>query len=192
MVQWESSNELIVYRVHDADPSVIAFYDQPFEIHYFLDGEWHVHYPDILVRRCSELAVEEVKEKDDANSERVLRRTRFLRACLPRLGLVYRVVIVDKAEYKPALAYCSTVLKIGRTPVTVIERETARRSLEACPGLTWGSVADGALGKRGRNIVARLLLEGDIWVEDRAAPLTPDTALRWSHRPASTVEHRAA
>lgn len=51
MIDWESPHELNAFRLLDADAGVIAFFEQPLRVHYVLNGEAHVHYPDIAVLR---------------------------------------------------------------------------------------------------------------------------------------------
>ena len=50
MIQWESNNELNAYRLLDATPEVLAYHEQPLTIRFTLNGEPHIHYPDVLVR----------------------------------------------------------------------------------------------------------------------------------------------
>src|SRR5437868_5577153 len=50
MVHWESPNELNALRLLDSDASVHSFQEQPLLIHYQMDGEACLHYPDLLVK----------------------------------------------------------------------------------------------------------------------------------------------
>jgi TnsA endonuclease-like protein len=87
MVQWESPAELNACRLLDADPAVTAFYEQPLEITYSLDGEVHRHYPDILVLvpNRSELW----KIKSEAARPETVRRTELMRRALTAYGYTF-------------------------------------------------------------------------------------------------------
>ena len=161
MVQWESPNELNALRLLDADPEVKAFREQPLAIRFTVDGETHLHYPDLLVEwrnGCRELW--EIKPATEAARPQIFFRTQILDSALPRAGYTYRMVVAETLKREPRLSNALTLLKHGRKPISDADRERARRLLLAAPAIRWASVMNGDLGLRGRAIVCRLALEG--------------------------------
>jgi hypothetical protein len=171
MVQWESHNELNAYRLLDANPAVLAFYEQPLVIRYHLDGEQHIHYPDTLVKLVTGRELWEVKSAAEATRPENASRTRFLTDALPNHGFTYRMVLAEDLGREPRLSNVLTLLKYGRQPVGILEREQVRLILEATGGICWGAATNGELGPRGRFILARLALEGILHL-DIEQPLT--------------------
>lgn len=165
MVQWESHNELNAYRLLDANPAVLAFYEQPLVIRYHLDGEQHIHYPDTLVRLVTGRELWEVKSAAEAARPENASRTRFMTEALPNHGFTYRMVLAEDLAREPRLSNVLTLLKYGRQPVGILEREQLRLLLEKTGGLCWGAATSGDLGLRGRFLLARLALEGRLHVD---------------------------
>src|SRR6185312_11832276 len=89
MLQWESTNELNAFRLLDADPSVIAFAEQPARISYSIAGVTHVHFPDILVVTHSSRSFWEVKPNFNAALPEIQERTNFLSRELQGYGYEY-------------------------------------------------------------------------------------------------------
>lgn len=160
MVQWESHNELNAYRLLDANPSVKAFHEQPLVIHYRLGGEPHIHYPDTLVDLGTSRELWEVKSATEAIRPENVARTKFLTSALLNHGFTYRMVLAEDLKREPRLSNVLTMLKYGRKPISLVEREQIRQILATSSGICWGSIAKSDLGGRGRFILARLVLEG--------------------------------
>lgn len=179
MVHWESPHELNAYRLLDANPDVISFHEQPLVIRYILGGIEHLHYPDVLVNYSGGRELWEIKTSRDAADPEVAARTRLMQAALPNNGFVYRVVVGEDLAREPRLSTVLTLLRYGREPVTLPEREHVRQLLLATTTLNWASGDSAGLGNRGRFILARLSLEGDLSV-DLESPLTPATL--FTHR----------
>lgn len=78
MVEWESHNELNALRLLDADPNIRTFREQPLTIRYALDGEVHLHFPDVLVDRVCGRELWEIKPAAHACDPKVVARTRLL------------------------------------------------------------------------------------------------------------------
>ena len=104
MVQWESPAELNACRLLDADPAVTAFYEQPLEITYFLDGEVHRHYPDILVLAPNRSELWKIKPESEAARPETVRRTELMRRALPAYGYTYRIVLAEDLAREEAVA----------------------------------------------------------------------------------------
>jgi hypothetical protein len=161
MLQWESVGELNAMRLLDADHSVHSFAEQPAVVRYALNGETRIHYPDLLVTREGGLKeFWEVKPEKEAAREEVAARTALLRAALPTLGYQYRLVHGEELRRQPRLSNVLEILKWGRGPITAVERERIRALLTRVPAVTWGAAASGGLGRSGRQVLCRLVLEG--------------------------------
>lgn len=182
MMQWESVNELNAYRLLDADPSAIAYHEQPLTIRYQLNGEVHTHYPDTLVQWGTSRELWEIKPSTQALKPEYTERTRLLEAALPQLGFAYRLVLAEDLAKEPRLSNVLTLLKFGRAPVAGLPLEQIRRAIGEGGKLTWGDVVAGALGNHGRNHICRLVLEGKVST-NLENPLTSSTIFTWGNRP---------
>lgn len=181
MLQWESVAELNAMRLLDADPSVPFFAEQPLLLRYQLRGESRLHYPDQLVKRdTGSKELWEIKSERDAAREDVAARTALLRAGLPTYGYEYRLVYAEELRRQPRLSNVLEILKWGRGAITAVERERIRALLTRAPAVTWGAAVSGAVGRSGRQVLCRLVLEGMLAfdVNKRLALDTPFTLSR--------------
>jgi hypothetical protein len=181
MIQWESVNELNAYRRLDATPSANAFYEQPLMIRFALDGEVHIHYPDVLVDWGHRKELWEIKRNSDASNPVFANRTRLLAAALPQHGFAYRMVVADELSREPQLSNSLILLKHGREAVCDIAREQVRQVLLSTMSITWESATKGDLGRRGRAVLARLALEGYL-AFDTTLPISSTTRF-WRSAP---------
>lgn len=180
MLQWESHNELNAFRLLDANPAVRAFQEQPLTIHFRLNDEVHRHYPDILVDLGSARELWEVKSATEAARPENAARTKLLSDALPNHGFTYRMVLAEDLRREPRLSNVLTLLKYGRQPIGILEREQLRLLLDKTGGLCWGAATSGDLGPRGRFVLARLVLEG-VLTCDIEQQLSPSSRFDWSH-----------
>lgn len=187
MIQWESGNEKIVYRTFDGDPTVRAFYEQPFCVHYSDGGKVRAHFPDVLVEFADGVEVWEIKDAQDDLDSDLLRRTEILQTLFAQLGIQYRLVTVDKESAKGTAAYSASLVRFGRSPIGKLERETARRFFERTKRISWLEAESGCLGQKSRNIVARLLLEGELTASERSAAISSSTEIVVSYETHSLV-----
>jgi hypothetical protein len=176
-LHWESINELYAFRLLDCDPKVKCFTEQPCEIEYEINGEMRRHFPDILVEIGGRKELWEVKTKKDANASDVVTRTSLLECALPFWGYHYRLVLADQLAVQPYLDNVNLLLSFGRAEISEVHREVARRFLLREESITWADVCIGVLGKRGRWILCRLVLEGTLIVDMRS-PIGPNTVFR--------------
>ena len=160
MIQWESINELNAYRLLDANPSVSGYHEQPFTIQYQLNGEVRLHYPDTLVLFGATKELWEIKPASDVVKPDVAERTALLTGALPNHGFAYRLVIAEELGREPRLTNVLALLKFGRNPISSVDREHLRMVLLQEGWITWGALASGAIGAKGRHVVCRLVLEG--------------------------------
>lgn len=162
MVQWESHNELNAYRLLEANSAVFAYHEQPLIIRFSLDGENHIHYPDVLVHCGQSHELWEIKPATQANHPSYVARTRFLEATLPEFGFVYRMIFAEELAKQPRLDNVLKFLKYGREPVSDTARERVRLLLMEVPYITWETASSGELGSDGRAVLSRLVLEGKL------------------------------
>ena len=174
MIQWESQNELNAFRLLDATPAVHAFHEQPLALKYLLNGEVRRHYPDVLVEWGSSRELWEIKTTAEAAQPEFAERTRVLEALLPELGFSYKLVVAEELAKQPRLNNVLLLLKYGRPPVDAMDREKLRLVLVETGGVAWHSALDGSLGQSGRELLARLTLEGEL-VADLNKPIGPAT-----------------
>lgn len=177
MIQWESADELNVYRLLDVDPQVKNFQEQPLTISYVLNGEQHAHYPDTLVTTNTGRELWEIKTAYHANKPQILERTALMTAMLPGHGYQYRMILADQLRNSIEITNALTLLT-HQTAISSIERESLRRLLEQTPTLTWGDVTADALGEKSRAHACRLVIEGSLHL-DIKAPLTASALLTY-------------
>lgn len=178
MVEWESPYELKVFRIIDADPTILSFSEQPVVISFLMSGEVHRHYPDLAVQRQSGVELWEIKPRKDNVDAETKARTELLSSALAEYGIRYELVGAAEFAQGSTLANAETLLKRGRTPVSAIEREQARRLFSDLLVVRWGDIVGGILGERGCRIICRLALEGVVGFAPESL-LGLDTEFHW-------------
>ena len=179
MIQWESHNELNAYRLLDANPDALAYHEQPLVIRFILDGETHIHYPDVVVQWGHSRELWEIKPSSEASKPNYVRRTQFLEAALPKLGFAYRMVLAEDLGRQPRLANVLTILKHGTQSVSDLAREQIRQILAVTPAIYWQAATNGDLGPNGRTVLSRLTLEG-VLTCDLDHPLAASTCFSFA------------
>lgn len=177
MVQWESPHERNAFVLLDADPRVTRFAEQPLVIDYILNGESHCHYPDVLVVCGNSKQLWEIKSKEESLTDDTKIRTALLTHALSRHGYQYKLILGEDLKQKPFLSNAELIIKFGRRPISLIQHESIRRAFSGNPAVKWGEIVSGRLGKDGRQIVCRLILEGEL-VFEFDQPLQSDTVIR--------------
>lgn len=174
MVHWRSRDQLNSYRLLDSHPAVISFHEQPLLIHMSLNGVMYPHYPDVLVELSNSRELWSIRTNSDAQTLETLAFARLLQNELPRFGFTHRLVTSETLAGEPRLSTAIMLLRHGRQPVTLTEREHVRHILEKVGFITWEAAQTGLLGLRGRAILARLALEGILQLhpDARLAPQT--------------------
>jgi hypothetical protein len=177
MMHWESHNERNAMCLLDANPVVRAFHEQPFIIRYIMDGEEHLHFPDLLVELQDSKEIWEVKPKKEAKAEEVAKRTAILTQALPAWGYTYRVILGEELATQPRLSNALTVLRFGRKAIDLAQREHLRILFQQAP-LPWQAFTTGE-HKALRAVASRLILEGVITL-DMQKVLTDQSVLTWA------------
>lgn len=165
MMQWESINELNAFRLLEVNPEVKYFQEQPCEIHYMMDGERCVHYPDILVKTQHYKEFWEIKPAFEAKQPATAARTKLLSAALPDLGYQYRVVLGEDLARKARLYNMKSLLAYGRADVPCLLREKVRRIFTQRHEMTVEQLLAATDGEISRKHVYRLIVEGDLWCD---------------------------
>lgn len=115
LMQWESRVESKVFRLLDICPAITRYAEQPFTIHYFRDGKWHIHIPDVAVETCfGQRWILEVKSTKDRKLQEALEREKFLTPLLRLMGCNYAVVLQEAIEAGTSVANANLLLKHGR------------------------------------------------------------------------------
>lgn len=182
MIQAESLNEVVATRLYDLDPTVTSFHEQALVIRYRFTDELRSHVPDFVVRRGEAVEIDEVKDQADRNDPELAQRTEALTPLLARLGLRYRVRFINKDSHRSSVQLMRRLLWLGHTEVSTIERERADRFFSSRPEISWGDIVSGAIGERGPQIAARLILEGSINLGSGSGPLSADSSLAISKK----------
>lgn len=164
-MHYESSHERNAFKLLDACPEVISFNEQPCCIRYVMDGERYIHYPDILVILPWGKALWEVKTAADAATLEVRRRTEFMEQALPLLGYGYCVVTAEQLAQLPRLHIVDHLLRWGRSPVQLVQREQIRKIFKNNSNINLGIFKHGAEGEEHRNAIYSLILEGTLKID---------------------------
>lgn len=165
MVHWESPLELDAFLLHDAAPKVTRFREQPARLVFWLNGVEQKHYPDMDVEADGMRILREIKTERDANRPEIKERTACLAELLPQLGIAYDVMTDKQIRREPQLKNTKLILRYGRTPVELIEREFIRRQINATGFVVWHDVLSDCFGPGSLMKVCRLLLEGMLSME---------------------------
>jgi hypothetical protein len=174
MMEWESNNELIAFRLLDCDPLIRRYVEQPCEIVYTIGGETRRHYPDIYIESPREKQLWEVASDKRAAQPELAARTELLTEGLKANGLTYRLVLASELRTQPRLQNANVLLRYGRSSIDEFRKESMRAVLRRAGVLTWGAACRGEYGQDGRQILCLLVLEGILAI-DMAQPIAADT-----------------
>ncbi len=176
IIEASSENELNVCGELECNWNVIEYREQPCKITYIDGTEEKEHIPDAgATQRLGGKVLLEVKEKTEAGTDEVKRRTEILTCDLPYHGYSYELRIAEDAAREPACSNRWTIISFATRPVSDYEREIIRRVCEFSGHVLWGEACKGAYGPFGREIVCRLFIEGSL-TADLDKPLSPSTA----------------
>ncbi len=192
MIHAESQNEVVATRLYDLDPAVSSFHEQALVIRYRFEDELRSHIPDFVVRRGEAVEIDEIKDEIDQQDQELKQRTDILTPLLAQLGLKYRVRFVNKRAQETNVQLMRRLLWLGHSEISTIEREQADRLFLKRSEISWGEINGGALGERGLQIAARLVLEGSIHLGNGSGPLSADSSLSVSRNQKSYPDLWAA
>ena len=179
MAYYDSINERNAFKLLDVWPAVRSYLEQPCTIRYWIDGEAHRHVPDIMVDFGTHKELWEVKTEADAKQPDVVCRTALMTECLPAFGYRYRLVIAEHLRQEPRLSNIDYMLRHGREPVPLVEREMIRQIFGQTGSVCWGFFQPGEDGAVYRRHVCRMVLEGVLSI-DINLPWDSSTAVLWN------------
>ena len=182
MLHCESRNELNVFYLLDADPSIDFFSEQPLKIVYLEDGERKLHYPDVLVIRKNSFELLEVKEDLSKEPPSLFKRTQILKEGLQTFGYRYRLVCGRKVkEDNIKLSNAKYLLLHGRVKTNVIDYERTRRFFIENKTAYWQSFLYEKETKNNLGILCNLILKGLICY-DESLLIGASTQIYWNDK----------
>lgn len=166
MVQYDSVHERNAFKLLETSPEVRSYKEQPCMIDYEMNGEKHYHIPDILVDFGTRLELWEVKTAAQSKDPEVMQRTALMSRELPKFGYDYRVIIGEDLARKPRLANISYLLRHGRRPATLLQRERLYQVFRAAVGkLSLGMFQKGGQAADLRSTMCHLILIGILSID---------------------------
>jgi hypothetical protein len=150
---------------------VTSFGEQPFTIHFVMDGQQHWHVPDLVLEQRNRPIIREVKYQRDLDKH-VLRRTALLTALLSKFGVDYGLA-TESAVRPEMLANAKAILLRARRPCTMGFTLALVERLRLHGPLRLGDLGWQTTGCP-EGSVAREILESRLHV-DLAPRLTPNT-----------------
>lgn len=161
IVQCESLLEHELACQLDVSARVVAYFEQPFRIHYQDDGEWTHHVPDFAVLAEDRLTLIEVKFAKDVTDD-VETRTRWMVRRLAPLGIHYTLLTEHTIRFGSRNQNAIRLLRRARhaacdiQTLTTLEQMRTHRRL---PLSTFGW--DEPAGSEAPHI-ARLIVQGQV------------------------------
>ena len=164
LIHWESRLESKVFRLLDVCPGVKKFSEQPFTIHYVVDGCWYAHVPDVAFLTCDgTLWILEIKSELDRGLADALARAEVITPRLKCLGFNYAVVKQRDIAAGTSLCNAETLLRFGRAAPSVIAHQTISRMLGEQSSLSREDVVGHVIdGKHAFHVAAQLALRGGV------------------------------
>lgn len=185
-LQCESENERNCMLYLDMSPNVISFRPQPCHINYVMDGQDHVHYPDIYVETNDGLHFIEVKTLSGLD-QHIRDRSDLLAKLLPNHGFQYHVVIAELIDNPVFLSNAWYIKRNGRIQMPMLAREQLRQLFQSMGGIPWRSLQSTPENPYLNQYVCQLILEG-LLVIDLTNPITADTLVTWANHPHAAGE----
>jgi hypothetical protein len=174
MLQWESHLERDAFILHDVDPSVQFFREQPARLTFHLQNVLHNHVPDLYVESNGNRILREIKYRNDAEKPEIEARSQHLQQVLPQYGLFYDVLLESEIRKEPRLSNAKFLMRFGRTPVDLVTHERVRRQIKSRSCVLWGDVKNDCFGPHSMAMICRLVIEGLLFF-DLDQPLSHQT-----------------
>lgn len=134
IVQLESSLEYDLAIILEADPSVILFYEQPFELQIMLDDKIRTVYPDMMVfQDDGSTQVIEVKPSEKASQPKTRKKFELEHQALVSMGYQFMVLTENYIRNGFRLPNSRKLLPFRRIPVGTLLKETVWSALKWRP-----------------------------------------------------------
>jgi len=160
IMQWESTLERDAFILMDVDPSVIEYHEQPAKISYYIDGNKHEHFPDVLVVRPDGSYFVEIKHDKDASKDKVATRTQLLSEQLPALGFGYLVLTETELRTGSKLENSRRLLRYGRMKPDITTMERIKREYFSSGCCCLGDILSNSNCNRDYPPICRMVLDG--------------------------------
>jgi len=178
VVHCESPLEVDLVLQLDADPKVVSFAEQPARLRYQNRDAWRSHVPDFAISNADgKLILAEVKFEKDVDED-VRERTRWIEACLPKLGAEYRLLTERSIRAGSAVQNASRVLRRARHTASEADLLRVLETLRGEVGLTLDAFGWNVPASQSAICIARLILNGKAAVDLRQ-PLSGSSRV-WS------------
>jgi len=164
MIHWEHIDQLNLFRLLDINPAINSFAESPMEIQYEMDGRIYCEYPDVLITSGNQKEIWKIKK---SNEEAVMTTSncKSFGEQLLEKGFRWRIVDADSLRLEPRNQNTITLLKYGKTPINLVEKEKIRNYLTQYKTISWGEVITGVIGPSGPRNICHLVMEGDIYFD---------------------------
>ncbi|MFY2763533.1 hypothetical protein [Arenimonas sp. MALMAid1274] len=179
-VHWESRLESKVFRLLDVCPGVTKFGEQPFTIHYFINGIWRAHVPDVaFLTYDGKLWILEIKSNLDRNIQQAIIRAALISPRLKCLGINYMVARQTLIEAGASVENASSLVRFGRAPGSGIAEKKILDLVSERSNLSRANLIGHALdGRHAFHTAANLAMRGDVslnWADANREPLQLQT-----------------
>jgi len=160
MMHWESTLERDAFMLMDINRSILKFHEQPAKITYWLDGEKHIHYPDILTTSHEGSCFVEIKEEKDASKDEVSARTQLLSEQLPMQGYSYLVFTEEEIRKNPNLENVRRLLRYGRIKPDIQTIERIKKDYFSSGECLSGDITSSANCNSDYPVICRMIIDG--------------------------------
>lgn len=138
----ESLNELYFAHLLDVDPEVLDFEEQPFPLHYSLEGKRHRHTPDFLVKK-KDKSLYQVKPHEIAISAEWQEKFCAIALEAKRQGYEFEVITDRWIKQEPRLTNVRILRRYCTEPFTEEHRLVAGKLFATYPKITLGGMRAG-------------------------------------------------
>jgi len=179
MLQAESLLELNAFILHDIDPNITSYREQPAKIYFRQNGVTKTHYPDLLATTSNGHILKEIKSNREANDPDVLLRTKILQAYLPAQGYQYELLTESEIMSEPRLSNAKFIIKHARIKIPRNKKNWLINNLLKFDTLFWEELKNNK--HFGTQIICRLILEGVLEI-DMNSIWNENTKLKFSNQ----------
>lgn len=184
MVPWRSMPERDFCLIAEVDPCIRSFQSRPFTLDVLDRGQVSAHAPAFLIDTADGLVACDLQ--DDKSDDKNTRRLPAIAWAARRRGVGYAVVEVSDLHRKPMADNAATLWRAVHVDVDPADVRFVQEALDASPGLPFGALSDGRLGRAiAPAAIHRLIVAGEI-VVDLERPLSDDAPV-WRSRQANPL-----
>jgi hypothetical protein len=180
MMHWESQHELAAFLILEVSPHVRCYQEQPAEIQFMSRGNWHTHYPDILVELVGgNKGFIEVKPQSAVRDEGLDYRTRLLKTLLASHGYRYVMVLPEQLQRDAYLENAKSLLVHWRPFMSIAPWEKVRSVMVSKRQMPLAQLVELLGSPEAKTWVSQFLLNGTLQC-DFSKPLENDSIISWA------------